>query len=1324
MVVVIFAVAIVFSPAKVFAATGDILTAGAGFAGPTIVSSVGLPSDPGYNDTPIARWLDVPLGGAVDASSIIRTGVFKLGVAAFHINGITKVQFSLDGGGWVDADTMTNNDEVRGGGAYSYWVRINTTGLSDGVHEVRARAIPTTAGQERVLQGDLSDSTRNSGGKHSYFFITNESSGLSTETVYVSPSGSDATGDGSSGSPYATPGKAVAHLRDSLGSTGIGTVKYAAGSYAWDPSIGSYWDPIGWVTHEPADGVSRNQVKITSYTTGGIISRKNRLHNLTIEGQFGFRQAGINWFDEVYDDGLDNTVDFTRLNAGSWSSGDWITSSITTRSLNGLRSSSLMLNHTVLDTSGSPFGGSCAVINSSVNEYSHAGFHGDVFHWFRSVTDRSSEAADANCLVYNVYADDFTTQGIFAESLADGGTSYFDNVALINLHISGDGGAPYYGNWWEMSTRHLIMRYVNLPDGLMRWALSSYNNVLEDVEIQGSIFLAWSNDEISSTSNGIVNINHNHFISTSLGTPEGSDSTTGEPRFTDQSGKDYRLDPTSPLVDRISSSLVPADIDGNTRPSPDNIGAFATEQASATPWPSYPVKPSTAILNTRDALADTFTAIFPIDEGSGTTLRDLLGGASLSNDIQVGTPSWIDVSYGKAVLQPRYRRVLETFPTTSFQLVSVFQWNGTAVSAHVFGIDTNANNSQYTNIGVITSGGVHARHLATVIPGSQNLADSEPVVAIAQFTKSGSQFSPAIYLYRLGGDLIESVGTTTATATFTPTHLTMGYQETSGPTYNSILDGGDSVSFAAITNNLWNETQRNAFAADPWSILEGSTIQFEDGSTNVIGSLDFGIVNEEDSIASQQITIRNTSGASVTLGAVSIGAPFSVADNLEGTVLANNGTAVVTVNADSSSAGSYIVNLSIPHNGVDSPNTLPIALEVQEADSIPTVSLTAPTEAATISGNVAVSADASDDVAVVGVQFKLDTNTLIGDDTSEPYSITWDSTTVDDGAHSLIAVARDAAGNRATSSAVNITVDNSVPVVTHTITATAGAHGSIDPVGVVSVTDGTDQVFTITPDSGYNIATLVVDDVSVSTATTYTFSNVTADHTISATFELVPVVTHSSGGSINPYYLRPVIPTPVTPTIPAFTFTRDLKLGVTGIDVKNLQIFLNTHGYTVATAGAGSLGQETLYFGPATQAALIRYQKANNITPAVGYFGTITRASVYLASLSPTQPTATSTPTASSTTQISLPSHTFTTPLAFGQTHPDIIILQKLLNTDPDTRIAATGIGSLGQETTYFGTLTLDAVKRFQIKYNIAKSGEHGFGNVGPKTRAKLNELQ
>ena len=73
-------------------------------------------------------------------------------------------------------------------------------------------------------------------------------------------------------------------------------------------------------------------------------------------------------------------------------------------------------------------------------------------------------------------------------------------------------------------------------------------------------------------------------------------------------------------------------------------------------------------------------------------------------------------------------------------------------------------------------------------------------------------------------------------------------------------------------------------------------------------------------------------------------------------------------------------------------------------------------------------------------------------------------------------------------------------VQTYTITASAGTGGTISPSGSVGVNAGSNQTFTITPSSGYTVSGVTVDGSSVGAVTSYTFSNVTANHTINATF--------------------------------------------------------------------------------------------------------------------------------------------------------------------------------------------------------------------------------
>ena len=90
----------------------------------------------------------------------------------------------------------------------------------------------------------------------------------------------------------------------------------------------------------------------------------------------------------------------------------------------------------------------------------------------------------------------------------------------------------------------------------------------------------------------------------------------------------------------------------------------------------------------------------------------------------------------------------------------------------------------------------------------------------------------------------------------------------------------------------------------------------------------------------------------------------------------------------------------------------------------PTVSITSPASGATVSGTITVTATASDDRGVAGVQFQLDGVNGGAEDTAAPYSVSWDTTTASDGSHTITAVARDAAGNRTTSTPVTVTVSN------------------------------------------------------------------------------------------------------------------------------------------------------------------------------------------------------------------------------------------------------------------------------------------------------------
>ena len=116
------------------------------------------------------------------------------------------------------------------------------------------------------------------------------------------------------------------------------------------------------------------------------------------------------------------------------------------------------------------------------------------------------------------------------------------------------------------------------------------------------------------------------------------------------------------------------------------------------------------------------------------------------------------------------------------------------------------------------------------------------------------------------------------------------------------------------------------------------------------------------------------------------------------------------------------------------------------------MSVTAPTSGATVSGTVTVSATAADNKGVAGVKFLVDGN-LIADDTSSAggWGVSWNTTTVTNGTHTLTAVARDAAGNTATSTGVQVTVNNP-DIQAPTVNFTAPTNGATVSGSTVTVT--------------------------------------------------------------------------------------------------------------------------------------------------------------------------------------------------------------------------------------------------------------------------------
>jgi hypothetical protein len=174
-----------------------------------------------------------------------------------------------------------------------------------------------------------------------------------------------------------------------------------------------------------------------------------------------------------------------------------------------------------------------------------------------------------------------------------------------------------------------------------------------------------------------------------------------------------------------------------------------------------------------------------------------------------------------------------------------------------------------------------------------------------------------------------------------------------------------------------------------------------------------------------------------------------------------------------------------------------------------TVSITSPASGATVSGTITVSANASDNIGITGVQFLIDGSNLGAPATTAPYSASLNTTTLANGKHTLTAIATGASNNKATSAAVSIIANNaqanqptvsitspaSGATVSGTITVSASASSHVGIASVQFLVDGSKlgaadttapysaSLNTTTLANGNHALTAVVTDTSNNKAT-------------------------------------------------------------------------------------------------------------------------------------------------------------------------------------------------------------------------------------------------
>jgi hypothetical protein len=274
-------------------------------------------------------------------------------------------------------------------------------------------------------------------------------------------------------------------------------------------------------------------------------------------------------------------------------------------------------------------------------------------------------------------------------------------------------------------------------------------------------------------------------------------------------------------------------------------------------------------------------------------------------------------------------------------------------------------------------------------------------------------------------------------------------------------------------------------------------------------SNDFGSVNVGSSSPPQTFTITNTGTDDLVIGAITLTGTnvnqFSKQDDAcSGMTISPSAACTVKVVFNPTSAGALTANLSIPSNDPDTPN---LYIVITGTGVIPQYILTV-TKVGTGSGTAT----------------SVDGLINCGNTCSAIYNAgsTLTLTATPDASSTFAGWSGggcSGTGNCVITINANTTVTAAFNIKTFTITATVGVGGSISPSGAVVVNYGANQTFTIMPDAGYQVADVVVDGISIGAVTSYTFTNVTADHIVSAAFSEIPNISASPAsynfGSIN-----------------------------------------------------------------------------------------------------------------------------------------------------------------------------------------------------------------
>jgi hypothetical protein len=535
------------------------LTPGSGFAGPTAEpAAIGRPARPGTDARAIAHWDIVPYQTF--------TGDLNIGVVAFHLNGIDRVEFSAKGGPWVPVTEMTLNPQTN---VVEYWCTLRASDCPDGAVEVRAIAFPKYAGIPRVLSYDY---VLNGGPEvFGCQLYSNYNGTLPAQVRYVSPTGSNSNNGLTAQTAYATIYYAAQQIQSAQGGDAGGGTIYLTASQSWAvPSLNGISASSRWLTISGAPGTTANDVVFSSGSYNGLPNGLLKVQNLKLQGpnmEIGGQGGGI-WFDGVRSIGTNAYTDTGGTSSVTTNKpkGIYVTNTYYEYLTVPLVRQHLTRNVELLEVGDDLFHTPRCVINVTSHDHGkvNTAFHSDFVGWADSLQGIYSTD---NFIFYNVASYDCgDIQGIYDDDYGGGWTR--DCVAFVNVLIDRKEPSAGNGQWsGAMHTNHFLLWH--LTHDTIGLKINTPN--IKNLSVKGCTWEWISGASINQYSSSF---DHNHFVD---GNTYGTNATIGDPKWVNKAANNYHPAADSPLRNRLSPLLVPADFAGDARSAPTSAGTFEEE---------------------------------------------------------------------------------------------------------------------------------------------------------------------------------------------------------------------------------------------------------------------------------------------------------------------------------------------------------------------------------------------------------------------------------------------------------------------------------------------------------------------------------------------------------------------------------------------------------------------------------------------------------------------------------------------------------------------------------------------------------------------------